>query len=127
MGMMRLMRSGPMLAPCDEHFDDGPAVGGKAEVDRFGGGIVLRGVDLDFSLHPLLALVVLEHAGQGAIAGVVVHVGAGSQVGVAAELRHAHAGVAGDLDLAHARLRAGDRLEGDIDELLVGVRGERRA
>ena len=45
---------------------------------------------------------------------------------VTAKLLHAHSGVSGDLDLADAGLRAGDHLEGDIDELIAGVPGEGR-
>ena len=89
----------------DEDFDDRAAIGGETEVDFLGGGIVFLGDDLDFSLHPILALVVLEHAGEGAIAGIVIDVRAGSEVRVAAKLRHAHSRVAGDLDLADACLR----------------------
>ena len=84
-------------------------------------GVVLLGLELDFGFQPLLALVVLEHAGQGAVGGVVVHVRADSQMRMAAEFLHAHSGVAGDLDLADARLRSGVHLEGNIDELLLRV------
>ena len=41
---------------------------------------------------------------------------------MAAKIFHAHPRVARDLDRAHPRLRAGDHVKGDIDELLLRVR-----
>ena len=80
--------------PLDQHFDHGAPVGGKAEIDFFGGGVVFRGDDLDFGLHPLLCLVVLQDAGESAIAGVVIDVTAEPEVRIPPELLHAHSGVA---------------------------------
>src|SRR5579859_6701168 len=89
------------------HLDDGAANSGEDEVDFPGGGIVFGRDNFDFGFHALLALVVLEHAGEGAVAGVVIDVGAGLEMCMAAKLLYGHTRVSGDLDVAYAGLDAG--------------------
>ena len=108
----------------DEHFYDGSPIGGETEVNFLAGRIVFFGDDLDLGFHAVLTLIVLEHAAECAIAGVVVNEHASSQVGIMAEFGNAHSRVAGDLNLADAGLLPRDRLEGNVDELIVWVRRE---
>ena len=90
----------------DFNLDDGPAIGGEAIVDCFGGAVVFGGFKLDIGFKPVLLLIFAEHAIEGAINYVVIDVSAGAQICMAAEFVEAHAGVAGDDDLSYARTRA---------------------
>ncbi len=77
MGMTRFSRSRSDAGALDQHSYLRSPVGGEAEIGLFVSGGILLGLELDFSFQPLLALVELEHAGQGAVGGVVVDVRAG--------------------------------------------------
>ena len=105
----------------DFDLDDGAAIGGKAIVDGFGGGVILRGFELDVGFKPALLLELAEYAIEGAIDGIVVDMSANAQPGVAAECLEAHAGVARDRNLAHARPYSRDHAKRDVGELLIGV------
>jgi hypothetical protein len=61
-----------------------------AEIRCLANRVVARRFQLDFGLQPLLLPVMLQHPGQRAVACVVVHLSAGFQVSVTAELVHAH-------------------------------------
>ena len=106
----------------DFDLDDGAAIGGEAIVDGFGGAVILRGFELDVGFKPALPLELAEHAIEGAIDGIVVDMSANPQPGVAEECLEAHAGVARDRNLPHARPDSRDHAKSDIGELLIGVR-----
>ena len=73
----------------DQHFDLRSLAGGEAEIGLSRRGVLFR-LQLDFGFQPLVFPVVLEHPGQGAVGGIVIHARSGSEVGVAAEFVHAH-------------------------------------
>ena len=62
---------------------------------------------------------------QSAVDGIVVHMGADSEMGVVAELSQADTRVAGNDDVAHARLWSGGHLKRNIDQLIVRMRRQR--
>ena len=74
-----------MLAPSTNNLDHRSPIGGETVVHRFGARSYCCGFELDFGLQPILILIMLEHAVQGAIGGVVIHVRAGAQMGMAAK------------------------------------------
>ena len=102
----------------DLHLDDRPPVGGKPVIDSLRLRVELLGFELDLSFQPLLALVILEHPGQGPVAGFAVHERTGFQVRMGPEGLPAHARVACHLQGAHARLPPGDDVKGNVNELL---------
>ena len=98
-----------------------PAIGREAEVGVLCLRYVLLALQLHVGLQPLLLLVVLQHAFQGAIGGVVRNLGAGLQMAAPPELRRRHAGVAADCYLAHTGLRAWRYVKVNVDKLFVGA------
>ena len=110
-----------MLAPSTRTLTTGPRLAEKRKLTFWLCGVVLLGFELDLSFQPLLALVVLQHPGQGPVAGFVVHALAGFQVRMAAELLRAHPRVARHLHRAHARLRPGDDVKRNVHQLLLRV------
>ncbi len=105
----------------DVDFHHRSAVGGKAEVDGFRRRIVRRGFELDLSLQAILFLKRAKHTIEGSIDGVVVQVGAGAQMGMAAECFQVHPGIAIDRNRANACPRPRDHVKRNVGELLVRV------
>jgi len=87
----------------DFNLDDGPAIGGEAIVDCFGGAVVFGGFKFDVGLKAVLLLILAQHAIEGAVDDVVIDMSAGAQICMATEFFKGHAGVAGDDDFSYVR------------------------
>ena len=106
------------------YLDDRPPIGGKTIVHGFGGRVILRGLQSHIGLQAILVLILLEHAIEGATHRIVVHIGAGPQVGIVAELFQLHPGIAGERNFPDTRPGTGSDSERNIGKLLLRMRSD---